>query len=123
MKVAAVTSMCPADVQDLIFQQGDKLVDCMKARDQIKTIILNRSSRIAGPVPMDIGLASEEDQGNWNEDEWNVDAVIGQSQCHKCGGYWYFPRECVIRRSHVVSKGGGEDKLFGAGQTRSECGI
>ena len=35
MKVAAITSMCPRDVQDLIFQQGDKLDDYTKVREQI----------------------------------------------------------------------------------------
>ena len=51
MKVAAVTSMCPGDVQDLVFQQGDKLDDYLKVREQIKAIILNRSSRVGGSTP------------------------------------------------------------------------
>ena len=59
MKVAAITSMCPRDVQDLISQQGDKLGDYMKVREQIKAIILNRSSRVGGAVPMDIGAAAQ----------------------------------------------------------------
>ena len=103
MKVAAITSMCPHDVQDLIFQQGDKLDDYTKVREQIKAIILNRSSRVGGAVPMDIGLASEESGEDWREEEWNVDAVSGQSQCHKCGGYGHFARECP-------SKGKGKGK-------------
>ena len=65
MKVAAVTSMCPNDVQDLIFQQGDKLDDYIKVREQMRAIILNRSSRVGGAVPMDIGIASQEINEEW----------------------------------------------------------
>ena len=103
MRVAAITSMCPHDVQDLIFQQGDKLDNYMKIREQIKAIILNRSSRVGGAVPMDIGLAAEESNEDWQEEEWSVDAVSGQSQCHKCGGFGHFARECP-------SKGKGKGK-------------
>ena len=103
MKVAAITSMCPHDVQDLIFQQGDKLDDYVKIREQIKAIILNRSSRVGGAVPMDIGLASEESNEDWQEEEWCVDAVSGQAQRHKCGGFGHFARECP-------SKGKGKGK-------------
>ena len=103
MKVAAITSMCPRDVQDFIFQQGDKLDNYMRIREQIKAIILNRSSRVGGAVLMDIGLASEETNEDWQEEEWCVDVVSGQAQCPKCGGFGHFARECP-------SKGKGKGK-------------
>ena len=78
MKVAAVTSMCPGDVQDLIFQQGDKLDNYVKVREQIKAIILNRSSRVGGAVPMDIGMARQEGASSGEEQEWYIDAVGGE---------------------------------------------
>ena len=61
MKVAAITSMCPGDVQDLIFQQGEKLDNYQRIREQIKAIIINRSSRSSGAVPMDVGAATQEE--------------------------------------------------------------
>ena len=103
MKVAAVTSMCPNDVQYLIFQQGDKLEDSIKVREQVRAIILNRSSRVGGAVPMDIGMAAQASEEEWEDEDWSVDAVSGQSQCHKCGGYGHFARECP-------SKGKGKGK-------------
>ena len=42
---------------------------------------------MSGPVPMDVGMAGEVGTEDWEEEEWNVDAVSGQSQCHKCGGH------------------------------------
>ena len=125
MKVAAITSMCPNDVQDLIFQQGDKLDNYLNVRDQIKAIILNRSIRVGRAVPMDIGLASEETGEEWHEEEWGVDAVSGQAQCHKCGGYGRFARECPSKgkgkgkgkgaEGKGKSKGKGKDKGQGKG--------
>ena len=58
MKVAAITSMCPGDIQDLVFQQADRLDDYSKVREQIKAILLNRVSR-TGPVPMDCGYTEQ----------------------------------------------------------------
>ena len=125
MKVAAITSMCPHDVQDLIFQQGDKLDNYMRIREQIKVIILNRSSRVGGAVPMDIGLTSEDSNEDWPEEEWYVDAVSGQAQCHKCGGFGHFARECPSKgkgkgkgkasEGKGKAKGKGKDKGQGKG--------
>ena len=88
MKVAAITSMCPPDIQDVIFQRGDNLDEYLKVRDQIKTLVVNRGSRIGGPVPMDIGAATQEQQEQWEEQEYNVDAVGVSTQCYKCGRFW-----------------------------------
>ena len=131
MKVAAVTSMCPADVQDLIFQQGDKLDCYLRVRDQIKTICLNRASRVSGPTPMDIGLASQDSSGSvWDGvEELDVDAVVGSSQCHKCGGYGHFARECPSKgkgkgkgmESKGKAKGKGKDKGKGKSASETVC--
>ena len=48
MKVAAITSMCPNDVQELIFQQGDKLDNYLKVREQIKAIIHYPQQKLPG---------------------------------------------------------------------------
>ena len=124
MKVAAVTSMCPPDVQDLIFQQGDKLDNYSKVRDQIKALCLNRASRVNGPTPMDIGLASQESSGSmWDSmEEWDVDAVGGGAQCYNCGGYGHFSRECPSKgKGKGKGKGGeGKGKAKGKGKEKGK---
>ena len=131
MKVAAVTSMCPADVQDLIFQRGDKLDCYSKVRKQIKTICLNSASRTNGPTPMDIGMASQDNSGSvWDSvEDWDVDAIGGGAQCYTCGGYGHFSRECPSKgkgkgkgkgsEGKGKAKGKGKDK--GKGKSAPEC--
>ena len=113
MKIAAVTSMCPSEIQDLIFQQGDKLDDYLKVRDQIKAIILNRVTRIGGPTPMDIGgVGGSEDEGyDWPEEEWPVDGV--NTQCHNCGGFGHYSSECP-------SKGKGKSGTNPKGKSKGK---
>ena len=117
MKIAAITSMRPGGIQDLVFQQADKLEDYGKAREQNKAIVLNRIACAGGPVPMDCGSLGQWDTTWWSGEETgegstvlDMDAVSGNVQCHKCNGWGHLARECPSKGNKGKGKGKGKGK-------------
>ncbi len=71
-----------------------------------------------GPTPMDIGSVGgqEADEEYWQDED--VQGVRANVQCHKCGGWDHFQRECPTEGNKGGwGKGGGNDaqKVKGRG--------
>ena len=60
MKTGLVLSMCPRDLQDMMYQQAANLKDYPDVKARLKGIIQNRIAR-GQPSPMDIGKVGGEE--------------------------------------------------------------
>lgn len=54
IRAALLCSMCPPDVQDLLYQHADALKTYEATRDRVKSMVSNRIARNM-PTPMDVG--------------------------------------------------------------------
>ncbi len=80
MKTALTLSMCPPDLQELMYQHAGSLKTYEEARDRMKGMIDNRIARNT-PSPMDVGKVEQE--ARYEDD---VAAVSAYTQCRGCGG-------------------------------------
>jgi hypothetical protein len=106
-KMAALMELCPAEVQDMVYQNVD---DVSEDYDKLKQKIISwTSNKISNDgVPMDIGKVEWEAQQDY---DFDVAAVGWHTQCYNCGGWGHQSRECVSEK-----KGGGKgDKGKGKG--------
>ena len=84
MKMAIMTSICPASIQDVIYQKVDTVKTYIGMKMSVLTLVRNRVAMMGGgAVPMEIGEVFED----WGYDEAiDVDLVDKASvQCHSCG--------------------------------------
>ena len=79
-KMAALMELCPAHVQDVVYQTIDDVhEDCERLKQKILSWVSNKMSIRSGPVPMDIGRVDGGDS------TFEVDSVVNSSQCYNCG--------------------------------------
>jgi hypothetical protein len=120
IRIAPLTSIVPSDLLDFILQHVDDNTKYELIRDRAIGVVRNRIS-MATPTAIDIGqlgsrCEDHEWPGEWEREGGNyeVDAVWGDSVCHRCGGRGHFARDCA------TPKGGGkgDGKNNGSGGKR-----
>ena len=111
MKMAILTSMMPANVQDIIFQQSNDQTKYKDMRDKVVALVMNRVTMQETPVPMDIGNAQMEDF----DDQLDVDYAAKDIQCRRCDGWGHFARDCPS--DPRKGKGGGKGHARAAGKS------
>ena len=100
VKVAAMVQLCPNDIQDILFQQAEKLMTVKETKERVLALVSNRQA-MNEPVAMDVGIVND-------VDEYDVDAVGSNAICYNCGGKGHLARQCPTKGK---AKGKGEPAI------------
>jgi hypothetical protein len=100
IQIAVLTSMCPEEVQNLIFQWADEKSRFIDIRDKVVALAQNRSAETR-PRPMEVDNVEgyyhydKEYEEGWGEEPMNELEVdyVGEV-CLRCGGMGHYAREC-----------------------------
>jgi hypothetical protein len=124
-KIAIVTNMMPASIQEYVYTNIRKDDSYKNMVDKVKLLVSNKVVA-SGPTPMDLSSIGNDGPGHGNAEHYNgddgwgwpeeqvVDAVGMHMQCHGCGGWGHLRRECPTTKG----KGKGEPK--GAGKSHGK---
>ena len=109
MRMAILTAMSPASIQEFIYQQGDALTDYSGMVDRVRTLVRNRVA--VGASKAHVGLVEEEEY-DWDSQE--IDAVGASTQCYGCGGWGHISRGCPYKGEGKgrFSKGAGKQGAY-----------
>ena len=104
IQVAILTSLCPGDVQDLVFQWADDKAKYNDIKDKIVALAQNRAA-MSKPMPMEVDMVKEESE----EEEYEAEIDYVGETCRKCGGMGHYARECPTPKGKGKSgKGDGK---------------
>jgi hypothetical protein len=120
IKSAVLTSMCPEEVQNLIFQWMDNKTTYEDLRDKVVALSQNRAGE-AKPKPMEVdqikgggydwwywdGGGEVYDSSVTEEPEKEVEVDYVGESCLRCGGHGHYARECPTPKGK--GKGGGKN--------------
>ena len=117
MRIAIATSMLPHVIQDYVYTNIDENSRYTLMAEKVRSWVGNKVAMMQGPTPMDVGEVG----GDWGhaEDEWpetDVQGVGASSQCHRCGGWGHFARDCATEKGTYNTKGKGQPKGKGKGK-------
>ena len=89
VKVAAMIKLCPSDIQDVLFQQAEKLTSVKETKDRVLALVGNRQA-MNEPVAMDVGIVND-------MEDYDVDVVGSNAICYNCGGKGHMARQCPTK--------------------------
>ena len=104
-KIGVLISMVPDDLQDVILQHADRLKEYRLVKEKVITLVDARE-RLRDPDAMDVGQVYRKD-GEDDDDDGEDIAAVGV-QCHGCGGWGHFRRECPSSWKGGKAKGKGK---------------
>ena len=107
--------MLPVGLQEHVFTNIKKTDSYRDMADQIREFVSNKvSMNPGGGVPMDVGNVAQGQEGGWEDEVDDVNAVGFQGQYRNCQGWGHFARECPTKGkgkgpSGLSSKGYGKN--------------
>ena len=114
-KMAALLKLCPKELQDQVDLIWDEIGEKYEVlKEKIIGWSKSRAEKKGGAVPMDID-AADEDNEDWGEDDWDVDAVYPGTKCYFCQGFGHMARECPMKGKGKGKTEGGKGGEKGKG--------
>jgi hypothetical protein len=112
MKIAILTSIVPASLQEYVYTHIDEKLDYEDMKEKIKAMTGHKLDSMK-PIPADMGNVLDE---WWDEaDAEEIDAVGADTQCFRCQGWGHTSKACPTPKGLGKGKGPTHGKSSGKG--------